>query len=232
MKLEIGYHHKPVVREIQASNPVRIGIRVLYCSDLHLNRFGKNIVANLVAIMAQYKPEVVLLGGDYADTSRGEVYFEQLLQGLTICKHVLVIAGNHDRFRGTHRIEALCRQYAATWLEKTSADILINGYCLHVDGSLPAQSVENADFSLLCLHEPIDPQSIQQQYDLIVAGHLHGSQVVWWENAKGLYPGRLFYRWNLLQTQLGKCLYIISKGVGDTLPIRYNCKRDVLLISI
>jgi uncharacterized protein len=49
---------------------------------------------------------------------------------------------------------------------------------------------------------------------------------------KGLFPGRFFYKWNILEKQIDGCLYAISKGVGDTLPIRYDCPKDILLVEI
>jgi len=27
-------------------------------------------------------------------------------------------------------------------------------------------------------------------------------------------------------------LYIISKGLGDTLPIRYNCRKDMIFVRV
>ncbi len=69
-------------------------------------------------------------------------------------------------------------------------------------------------------------------YHLILAGHLHGCQFVFWQNKSGLYPGRCFYGWNILEAQIGLCRYIVSRGATDTLPLRYNCPRKLVLVEI
>jgi predicted MPP superfamily phosphohydrolase len=89
-----------------------------------------------------------------------------------------------------------------------------------------------ADLNILCLHQPITLKPRKHPYQLVFAGHLHGSQFVFWQTPQGLYPGRWFYTWNRLQDWRDHCLYIISKGLGDTLPIRYNCKKDMIFVRV
>jgi len=103
---------------------------------------------------------------------------------------------------------------------------------IQLDGGRPAAPLPDTDFSILCLHKPMDVVKVAHRYKLIFAGHLHGGQVVLWSGEKGLYPGRLFYKWNRLSADFGNCQYLISRGLGDTLPIRYNCKKEAILVEI
>jgi uncharacterized protein len=230
-KLQMGYHHKIEVRSLKGWKTVPIGLNLMYVSDFHFNMFGGNTVNQILEIVRQYSPEIILLGGDYVDTKGGFVYFEKLVEGLKSCKNVFAIAGNHDYFYGIKSIQKICLESNINWLEKSSAMLNIDGFKIQID-SIPNNEIFESDFVILCLHKPINPYLFQKKYDLMLAGHLHGSQIVLWKNEKGLFPGRFFYKWNILETYIGDCLYAISKGVGDTLPIRFDCTKDILLVKI
>lgn len=49
-------------------------------------------------------------------------------------------------------------------------------------------------------------------FDLVLAGHLHGGQLVRFE--------------------LGPTTLIVSRGAGDSLPLRWRCPREVVLCEI
>jgi len=51
------------------------------------------------------------------------------------------------------------------------------------------------------------------------------------QTPNGLYPVKWRYKWNILDKTYGRCYYILSKGLGDTFPIRYNCRRDAILVT-
>jgi uncharacterized protein len=230
-KLQIGYRHKIKVRYYRGLKESPIGLKVMYISDFHFNSFSENAAQQILDIINQYSPEILLLGGDYVDTYSGFVFFEKVVAGLKSQKNVYAIAGNHDYFYGIGRIQKTCLENNLNWLEKSSIMLEISGFKIQIDNS-PNFEFSKSDYSILCLHKPINPHSLSRKYDLILAGHLHGSQIVIWKNEKGLFPGLFFYKWNMLEKQIGDCLYVISKGVGDTLPIRFDCIKDILLIEI
>ncbi len=232
MKLEIGYNTDFEVRTAQYITRGDFSFSVLYLSDFHFNGFSAKMVQHLSDKIDQINPDVLLLGGDYVDTKRGFLYLNKFLQGFAIRKHVFAIAGNHDYFYGIKKIKAAFQRTNIHWIEQSSVTFQLNNQTLQIDGNLPQNRKEHVDFSILCLHQPIDLDACQNQYQLAFAGHLHGSQFVFWQVGPKLYPGRLFFRWNILQTQIGHCHYYISKGLGDTLPIRYNCKKDIIFIEI
>jgi hypothetical protein len=47
-----------------------------------------------------------------------------------------------------------------------------------------------------------------------------------------LYPGAWFFRWNGLQFLERSCMMLVSRGMADTLPLRWNCPREVLLCEL
>ena len=231
MKFALGYSPDFEVRQVNYPCAGAGSFTVLYLSDLHLTRFGGPLVARLIATITQLDPQLILLGGDYLDGPRGVAHFSQLLQFLAARPHVFVVAGNHDEWFGLAKIKQLVAASHLTWLGAEAVVISLNGRQIAIGGK-GAGRPAGVDFSILCLHQPAALAQVSVGHDLVLAGHLHGGQVVLWRSARGLYPGRLFYRWNILRARLGQCLCIISKGLGDTLPLRYNCPKDVVLVRV
>jgi predicted MPP superfamily phosphohydrolase len=232
MKLEVGYNHDFEVREEVCLVTGGAGFTVLYLSDLHLTGFSGATVTKLMETIAELNPRVILLGGDYADSARGFEHFTRLVEFIAGRENVFAIAGNHDLFFGIQKVQQLVESNQLGWLADKPIEICLDGRRVQITSNASSKRGEGVDFSILCLHKPVDIAALNSRYDLAFAGHLHGCQVVWWGSARGLFPGRLFYRWNILKTTVGNCLYLISKGLGDTLPLRYNCKKDVVFVTI
>jgi uncharacterized protein len=232
MKLEIGYNADFEVRKEFVLLEKGVNFTVLYLSDLHLNRFSETLVNRILECVETHNPTIVLLGGDYVDTHRGLFYFEKLLEKLSQRQHVFAIAGNHDYFLGLQKIKNACDKYQIRWIDNETECIDIQGFKIRIVGTRLQPAFVKADFHILFLHQPIDITLFQNQFDLVFAGHLHGCQVVFWETEKGLFPGKWFYKGNILKKQARNCLYLVSKGLGDTLPIRFNCKKDLILVEI
>lgn len=232
MKLEIGSNdHFEVRHEIYPAN-VKGKFSVLYLSDLHLNRFKISIIAKIIHRIEELNPDIILLGGDYVDFKRQLTHLDKLLKGLSHRKNVLAIAGNHDYRFGVDTIKKLMISHQVGWIENDSITLSVKNNTIQIDGSKPVAQKSKADFSILCLHHPVDINLFKSNYQLAFAGHLHGCQFVLWQNGKGLYPGRLFYKWNTLLEEQDNCRYYISKGMGDTLPVRLNCSKEMIFVQV
>jgi uncharacterized protein len=229
MKLEIGYNFDIEIRCEKYSQFTDNQISIMYISDFHFNSFAEKTVIKLLDIIEKHNPTILIFGGDYTDTKRGFLYFETLLQRLKYRQNLFLIAGNHDYFFGIDKIKKVAEKNNFFYLENQYKKLIINDIEIVIDGTIETQRECPKQFRILCLHEP---RSIDfENYDLVFAGHLHGCQFVFWENEQGLFPGKWFYKWNFLKKTIGNCQYFISKGIGDTLAIRYNCKRDIILIK-
>ena len=232
MTLEIGYNDSFEVRREHYFSKCKDNFSILYLSDLHLNRFSKNMITKIEKTIAELNPTIVLLGGDYVDTKHGLIYLNYLLAALSFRKNVFAIAGNHDYFFGLNKIKTLMLNNNVIWIENDSFNFKINETSLQIDGIKVNSKKSIADFSILLLHKPINIRLFQKNYNIAFAGHLHGCQFVFWQSKDKLFPGFFFYKWNILKKKLNDCHYFISKGLGDTLPIRFNCKKDVLFVEI
>jgi len=231
MKLEIGYKYPPEVRRYTYPSEALSGKRLVYISDLHYHRVSRPRVNRHILQIRQLGPDILLLGGDYVDTPSGLSNFQHLIESVGHTP-VFAIAGNHDS-PYIRRIRAIVENSGASWIHNDKTTFQLGSARIKIDGTLPATSpgAETADLSILCLHHPIDIQNIAHRYNLVFAGHLHGGQIVLWQNEKGLYPVKWRYPLNQLDMAYGACRYIISKGLGDTLPIRYACPRDIIVVD-
>lgn len=201
-------------------------------SDLHFTGSSDAMVCKLKDGLEHLDPTIVLLGGDYADSRKGFYHFSKLLHYLAERQHVFAVAGNHDRFFGLQKYRKLFDDSEIPLLGRDSIRLELPAGTIRIDGRPVLQKEDEVDFKILCLHKPIDIRPFAATYNLAFAGHLHGCQFVFRQTEAGLFPGRYFYRWNLLAYRVGPCLYLVSRGLGDTLPIRFNCPKELLLVEV
>jgi len=204
---------------------------MLYLSDFHFTEKSRAAALRISEVVRTEHPNMLLLGGDYADSKRGLRHFEEMLEALPLNIPKCAIAGNHDFWLGIGAVKNVLLRQGVEWLEGGSTKWRVGQQQVELAGNNPAAISQSDGFlNILCLHKPLDIQVFAPRFHLAFAGHLHGSQVVLWEKNDALFPGRWAYRWNRLRGSLGHCAYFISRGLGDTLPIRYNCPKEVLAI--
>jgi len=232
MKLEIGYNHSFEIRRETCISNCQDNFSILYLSDLHLNKFSQGISESISITIEELNPTVVLFGGDYVDTKKGLFFLNNMLRSLSQRQNLFAIAGNHDYYYGIDEIKKSMTENNVVWLENKTVSLNLENTKIKIDGNFASKETDKHDFSILLLHKPIHTNQFADSYNLAFAGHLHGSQFVFWKAENKLFPGKFFYKWNILKTIQNNCHYFISKGLGDTLPIRYNCKRDLLFVQV
>ena len=224
--LEIGASRPLLVR--RESLPAAHGKRILFASDLHLRAGGPpEIVDSILEITRREHPDIVLLGGDLVDSSKALNTVRDLVDGIAAVAPVAAIGGNHDRWIGLSRVRRAVLDGGGHWLEdkpvRWAEGAAAYGSSNHE--LLPAQ------FHVLCAHHP-QSSAIHRRFDLVLSGHLHGGQFVFFEHKGRLYPGAFLYRWNGLRFQENGSTLLVSRGVRDTLPLRWNCPREVIVVDV
>lgn len=196
-------------------------LKILYISDLHFSRWTTHIAEQLNHVCEETSPDVILLGGDLVDSTTGLSLLEQFIRAQS-CP-VYAIDGNHDRMIGLDKVQHSVIDAGGIWLGEP---IRIHR-TLSISG---IYEVSPTKYSILCAHDPaVFPQAIHHGYDLTLAGHLHGGQIILTEQNGRFYPGALLSEWTGDVFTCGKSKMIVSKGVHDTIPIRWNCPREVIL---
>jgi predicted MPP superfamily phosphohydrolase len=231
-ELEIGLRRALHVREERLSTR-HDACRLLYVSDIHLRKGRSDVLCGQVLdSVTSCNPDVVLLGGDLVDRGSELIKLSALVRKIHEVAPVLAIGGNHDRRIGIHRVRAAVVDAGGQWIDGDSARLTHRGRLLVISGPDAAPPVDG-HVRVLCAHDPrIWKASRHAGYDLVLAGHLHGCQMVACEYRARLFPGAFFYPYCFLNDHCGSTRLVVSRGVSDLLPIRWKCPREVVLCHV
>jgi hypothetical protein len=203
-------------------------LRLLYVSDLHLGRaWTRPLPDQLLTAARAAAPDLILLGGDLADHRRGLPTLLACVRDLATIAPVLAVPGNHDRRAGVAAVRRAVVSGGGVWLSDRSATT----GTVRIDGKL--DEGRRGEIRVLCTHYPHEfPAASRAGYRLILAGHLHGGQCVLATRHGRLYPAAWVNRWHGLRFSLGDAVMLVSRGAADTLPLRFNCPREVILCTL
>ena len=209
--------------------------RFVHFSDLH-HKGDRAHTQSVVEMINSLSPDFVCFTGDLLEDAK---YLPETLELLSGIKSPLYgVPGNHDYTSGVSFPE-IAQCFAATggaWLmneQTTTADGKINliGGAQIIPGypPIPKPGTKN----LLMFHYPAWVKRLgDQKYDLMLAGHSHGCQVRLPFYGPVIRPFAVDeYDLGLFQTKSGP-LYVTS-GIGwFPLPVRFNCRPEIVLAEI
>jgi len=208
--------------------PIEAPHRFLWASDLHLQPWSRPVSLQLLQLARELRPDSIVIGGDLVDLPWAVPEARWLLRALGECATVFVIPGNHEWLAGLTRMRRACQSAGAIWLERE---------CYRFPSGLrlcqPPVTDLDPSRSLAVVHDPsYFPRACRDGYPLVLAGHLHGCQLVLWERDGRQYPGAWFFRYNGRYFRRGDTTMLVSLGFHDTFPLRWNCPREVVLVEI
>lgn len=210
-------------------------ISIAHLSDLHVWS-SRRLLDRLDRHLREDPPEVVALTGDMFDFPSGARLVANFLREVASTFPVVYVLGNHDRLWGRHPLESIADIPGCHFLTnkpfriETSPGRSIEFVDISRQSDLPASGTVRIGLA----HDPetIPPEGIPGVH-LALAGHLHGGQFVFWKNRQGaLYPGSFLYRNLSDRKTLGSTHLVVSRGLGDTLALRWNCPREVVRIHL
>lgn len=210
-------------------------LSLLHISDIHL-WYSKRILNKLHAIIDAQSPDLLVFTGDYYDIPGGARHFREFLLAITPPHTAVFIHGNHDRIYGS-KITGLLSGIPgcicvddAIYRYRSSKGHDYNLTSWQNRSLLPQNASEK---NIVLIH---NPERIRinglSNIQLLLAGHLHGGQFIFFTKNNMHFPGSLLYRYCTDRKQVGDTVVIVSKGLGDTLPFRWNCPKEVVRINI
>jgi hypothetical protein len=224
------------------------GFRAVQISDIHMggwmNLARLQTVADLVAAQ---QPDVLLITGDFLF---GHRFTESSRQGIDDLVKVLAplaasipsyaVLGNHDYWTSQKAVREMLRRCGITDLTNSVSTLTRNGGHLYLCGvddvhhgdvrldDVVAQLSEDGA-AILLVHQPdfADTSAATGKFDLQVAGHSHGGQIVVpfygppvLPRSGRKYPSGLY--------RVGNMFQYTNRGVGvDRMPIRFNCPAEI-----
>ncbi len=207
--------------------------RLLYVSDIHLRSRRSEELCRQVIESARSTPvDVFLLGGDLVDAPTELGILQEMVGALYEIAPVFAVGGNHDRQVGMHRVRDAVVAGGGEWIHSGVVHVKHGKRVISFSGP-NVTTIPEGDVRVMCAHNPRIWKTAQQhRYDLVLAGHLHGCQVVAFEFRDRLFPGAVFYPYCFLSHQYGSARLVVSRGVSDLVPIRWCCPREVILCHV
>lgn len=230
-----------------------MGKQLLFISDVHMGwMYPERAVLRLREQIRAIAPDLILWGGDLAESRTALHRFLDLVSGLRPPMGMFSAVGNNDvehepvaallGAAGAAGIRLLVNECARIQVAGGSLLILGMDEPKHgtPDMNLLTTRAEPSELRILLLHSPSAlqemPDDLAAPPDLILCGHTHGGQLC----AFGLNPYTVGYegglhRKNFFVTgehQLGAARLIVSNGVGTTaLPLRVGAPPQLHLVS-
>lgn len=230
--LDVGLERALHIREEHLSTR-RDACRVVYISDIHLRpRRSVTLTKRVVEAATQSRPDMILLGGDLVDRRSELGELQSLVCSLGSLAPVLAVGGNHDFSVGLPWVRDAVLDGGGRWIHEESVLIPHRARIVAVSGP-NATAAQEGHVRILCAHNPRIWKRVRQgNFDLVLAGHLHGCQVVAFQYRDRLFPGAWFYPYCFLSHQTETTRLVVSRGVSDLLPVRWSCPREIVLCHV
>jgi predicted MPP superfamily phosphohydrolase len=242
-KLRVTAHEISIAREKQLPAPLVLA----FASDFHAGpTTHPQLFATLVDTLADQRPDVLLLGGDYVSSRARDV--DALANALSRFEPPLgkyAVLGNHDLWTDDGHI--------VRRLEAAGIEILVDRNiplpspfdCVSICGiddpwtgsANVAKAFEGASPVRIFLSHSPDGLLLlaQEKFDVGFAGHTHGGQVALRDGTPILTAGgplsRTYGRGRF--EIAGNGPLIVSRGVGcSSLPIRINSDPELIVCTL
>jgi predicted MPP superfamily phosphohydrolase len=229
--------------------PAFAGLRVALVTDPHHGRFNSlEYIASAVDAVNVLGPDLVLFGGDFAHGEHGRKYLApgmRELGRLTAPLGSFGVPGNHDHYAG---IDAARREMRAAgitdltnrgaWLERGGDRLRLAGVDDLICGTprpdLAVGPAAPEDCCLLLSHNPEVAETLTDpRVGLVLAGHMHGGQVVIPGIGYRCLPARYGDKYVAGLVQGPTSAAFVSRGVGVIgLPIRFLCRPEVNIVTL
>lgn len=233
-------------------------LKIVFASDIHQGAFfSQGRVNNLVKTINSLSPDIVILGGDYAEGSASAISFFQNAPTIQARLGVFGVVGNHDRTEPESNFSLLVAamksfgclpltnnvariKVGETYVNIAGVDDYYNGF---PDVKGVAAEVKKDDFVIFVGHTPdllpaalaaVGSDGDNHWFDLALFGHTHGGQITLFGRPliSKLTPEvgtRYLNGWK----EVNRASILISNGVGTSnFPARLFAPPQIHLITL
>jgi hypothetical protein len=249
--LGVGKHTVPLSKH----NGVE-PLNVLQLSDLHASQYvSLEFIAKAIGLGLSLKPDLILLTGDFITRKFDQFErYQKVLAPLAKAAPCYACLGNHDGgswvadrsgYSDTEAVRGLLSKSGIELLHNRATNVRIKDWSLRLVGlgdwwakecepSIAfAGEPPDQDQTLLVLSHNPDTKDLLKSYawDLLVCGHTHGGQFYLPLIGTPFAPVhdkrfvKGLHRWD------GRWIHV-TKGVGNLLGVRFNCRPEVSLLTL
>lgn len=226
-------------------------LSITFVSDIQVDRYTRESkLKHFREIVASAAGDLLLFGGDLVTS--GETFIPEGVE--LLCEAVaplerIACLGDHDYWANPGRITGDLRRCGWTFLENQHClieyrgqTILVTGithiYSSRISDATLKRLLEDspaADLKIILVHQPaleIIRMARRYEYDLVLAGHTHGGQLVFRPFGIPLTATRLENQFYSGLHHYQDLPVIVTNGIGLTLaPLRYQAPAEVVKIT-
>jgi len=232
-------------------------LKIVFLSDIHYGPFfSASRLESLVNTVNAQNPDIILLGGDYAEDSDGAVTFFQTAPRFRARLLTAAIPGNHDRTvpeSNLAKLQSAMLNAGVLPLVNASKDLKVGNASLYVAGiddwnnghpnvSAVAAGLRQKDYVIFLTHTPEgladafaakDMNGSSRWFDLALCGHTHGGQVTLFGKPLISSIAKVDSRYQSGWITENRVPVLISNGVGTSvLPIRLFAQPQIHVITL
>lgn len=222
-------------------------LRIAFASDLHIGPLtSPALLDNAFARLAEARPDVLVLGGDYVYLEATHEMARELEARVAAvpAPTKLAILGNHDLWTHHDRIEAALQRAGARMLINDAVflpppfdDVAVMGlddvWTGRPDPAPALRATAGASLVVGVAHSPeAVPVLDGCRLPLLLCGHTHGGQIAL-PSGPVVVQGKYGRRWPAGLYDVGEMKLFVSRGLGSVeLPIRAYARPDVSLFTL
>ena len=216
-------------------------LRALFLSDVHLRPGVSDARLHaLMELIRAQKPDLILLGGDYAESTDDCLRFFNAFKAVHAPLGTYAVPGNND-LASMPTLEATMAEAGVTLLNNRSTQVGFNMGRLYIAGADDHKygtpntkdifPEGQGGYRILLSHWPVQPDCA---CDLMLSGHTHAGQF----NILGLTPYSIGFEFKrrLLGVRGLKRIkgmrLLIGNGIGvSRLPLRIGAEAQIYLLN-
>jgi len=176
-----------VTRYEKTSDKINEKIRIALIADLHCTNYGEN-QSGLVELIKAESPDLILLAGDIFHHFGKRTKGHELIAQASKIAPVYYVAGNHEKSNPEyeqilHEVEF----HGGIVLDDDVIETVVNGNAVIIAGGDNSEMMKaklkqkfpdsGEKFKLMLNHYPEEYIRYTDDFDMMLAGHLHGGQV-------------------------------------------------------
>ena len=235
------------------------GFKIVFISDMQVDRYtNENRVGKLISLVNKQDPELVLIGGDFITSTPEYINEAAAFAGQIKSKYgVYSCVGDHDNWayrwdtkRSLLEVKAALKENNIKMIDNGSITLPVdsssiritfvtNTYVQKISQGMLDSVVDKEnryDLNIFLTHQPrqfLIDKAKKFNYNLYLAGHTHGGQIMFLFQFKNLSPTMLETKYMRGVFHFGKLTAIVTRGLGMSIaPVRYNSTPEITVITL
>ena len=243
--LNVSVHEKELA--IPRLAKAHDGLRIVHLTDLHMSgRLTREYYDHIVDEVNRTEPDIVAITGDIVEGDKFCDWIPPTLGRLQSRYGAFYVLGNHDRRATESCVKKSLADAGVTHVGGSWRQIMADISPLVLAGNelpwfKPAADMTDCPVAgpagrptrILLAHSPDQFNwAIANDFDLMLAGHLHGGQVRVPLLGAVTSPSMYGVRHAAGVFRSGSTVLHVSRGTGGLTPIRYNCPPEIAVLVL